>query len=265
MHYNNVENSGIENGMAYLSAELSLFSIDFDLVNMQQVPLCYDPNANNQEGQDQAEGADYYDAAEAGDQADYNDAAQGDYNDANGGRMLQDGYEDFDYENCPGDGSYSFSVEYVLPSAGRESASWLASGWTGEGLIEMFAQRNENMKIGSCVLKLNTFVSPDDSDSLINPPSAAATAGIILAVLAAVFLMCFYCYCCRSSKTKAKRNSSSVGGDDAISTFRRMEDDDNMTKPRSITVDAPSQAESKKSSSWKPWVSLGTESDKQPV
>jgi hypothetical protein len=278
VHYNNVEGSGIENEVAYLSADLSLFSIDFDLVNMQKVPLCYDMYAdNNQEdGAAAADEVDYYDNADAAAEADYYDNADAAADNNGGGRRRRLHGRRVQYENCPGDGSYAYSIDYVLPSAGRESASWLASGWSGTGVLELYAQRNENMKIGQCTMKLSTYVTPgEESDSLIGTPSAAATAGIVLAVLAAIFLMCFYCYCCRRSNTKnragdgAKSVNGGSNGDDVISTFRRMDEgDDNKSKPSTIDVSSgASQAESKRS--FMPWVTLGGNSDdaskQQPI
>ena len=152
-----------------------------------------------------------------------------------------------DYGNCPADGCYPFSVEYVLPSAGNDSAAWLASGWQGSGTVEMFAQRNDKYKIGMCTLALSTHVTKADSSSLLNAPSAAATAGIILAIVLAAILMCCYCYCCiRSRKTK-KENLDA--GDDVVSSFRRLDEDSDLhSKPGTIdiSVDAKSQASSKK-------------------
>lgn len=217
-------NSGVNGDNAYISADLSLFSIDFDLVNKQSVPLCYFNEAAENE---QEEVDNYYD----------NNAEDGN------ARRLNDG----EYQ-CPNDGVYPYSIQYVLPSAGTESASWLASGWTGTGVIELYAQRNDQMKIGHCELVLSTYVTKEDNSSLLSAPSAAATAGIVLAVLVAAFLMCFYCYCCiKSRKTK---KGDLAPGDDVTSNFRRM-DEDEHSKPASITVDNRSQAGSKKS-----WVTL---------
>eukprot|EP00977_Amphora_coffeiformis_P020353 scaffold8130_cov164-Amphora_coffeaeformis.AAC.5 len=228
--YSDVENSGISGDVGYLSADLSLFSIDFSLVSKQAVPLCYfEENYQDNGGEEE--------------QADYN-GEQNVYDNNNNGRRFLDGA--VDYGNCPADGCYPFSVEYVLPSAGNDSAAWLASGWQGTGTIEMFAQRNDQYKIGMCSLTLNTFVTKEDSSSLLSAPSAAATAGIILAIILATVLMCCYCYCCiRSRKTKKE---SLEAGDDVTSNFRRLDEDSDLhSKPGVISIDAKSQASSKKS------------------
>ena len=35
---------------------------------------------------------------------------------------------------CPGDGSYSFSMDYALPNS-KDASTWVASGWGGSGTI----------------------------------------------------------------------------------------------------------------------------------
>ena len=239
VHLNNVINSGITNGIAYVSAELSLFSIDFALVNKQSSELCY--FVEEMEQQEGNEG--YNNDANQYNNNNYqgvdNYYENNNNNENNGNRRLDQ------YGQCPNNGSYPYKIQYVLPSAGKESASWMASGWTGTGIIEMYAQRNDNMKIGECKLSLATFVTKQNKESLLNTPSAAATAGIALAVIFATLLMCMYCYCCiRSRKTKKDRLEA---GDDVTSSFRRLDDDDNHSKPPTISVDAQSQATSKKS------------------
>jgi len=171
-----VENSGVENNVAYMSAELKLWTIDFNLLDMMQVPLC-------------------------------DDSMVSDENNAN---------------DCPGDGSYDYSVTYKLPSAGSEPTSWLASGWEGSGLVQMFAEPNEDMMIGDCVLVLRTYVTKKDQSSLISTPSAAQTAGIVLGSIALFALLMVWCYCCRK-KRKAKNKVNNA--EDEQSHFKRMEDE----------------------------------------
>lgn len=234
--YSGVQNSGVNGDVGYLSADLSLFSIDFTLVSKQAVPLCYSEDYYQEEGEEEdAEGADYYD----NNAADYYDN-----NNNNNGQRRLDG-QAADNGECPADGCYPYSVQYVLPSAGQESASWLASGWQGSGLIEMYAQRNEKYKIGVCKLQLGTYVTKPEESSLLGAPSAAATAGIVLAVIVAAILMCLYCYCCVRSR-KGKKGALPPG-DDVTSSFRRMDEDDLHSKPGTISIDAKSQASSKKS------------------
>ena len=59
VYYNGVENSGIQDNVGYLSADLSLFGMDFNLCTMQQVPLCDDTmvaDENNANGDCPADG-----------------------------------------------------------------------------------------------------------------------------------------------------------------------------------------------------------------
>lgn len=259
VHYNSVYKSGVNGDTAYLVASLSLFSIDFSLVNHQAIALCYFSGYGNEQGNGQngqGQYGQYYDQDngqrrvqdgyydEQGDnQGDEYYDEQGDNN--QGGNNQGGNYQGGNNQaQCPYDGSYPYKVDYVLPSAGSESASWLASGWTGSGVLKMYATRNEEVLIGDCTLQLSTFVTKEDEDSLLGAPSAAATAGIILAIIFATLLMCFYCYCCIKSRKTRKDNLNP--GDDVISSFRRM-DEDNHSKPPTISVDAQSQATSKKS------------------
>ena len=110
MTYNGLADSGIQDNYGYITSSISLFSLDFSLFEMMQVPLC---------------NADYLVADE---------------NNANG--------------DCPADGTYTFSVPYKLPNSGAETASWLASGWQGDGLIEIFAEQDESMLVGQCTMDL---------------------------------------------------------------------------------------------------------------
>src|SRR3569832_1513339 len=102
---------------------------------------------------------------------------------------------------CPGDGSYGFSVSYELPSAGEQSTSWLASGWAGSGIIRMYAADDDTMLIGECTFNLKTYVTPAETKSgFFQTPSAAATVGIVLGALAAVALLSLWCYCCAKKR-----------------------------------------------------------------
>jgi hypothetical protein len=116
VHYNNVENSGIQDNQAYMSASLNLWTLSFTLFDMLPLSLCSDEIVGSDNNQ----------------------------------------------YACPGTGSYDFSVEYALPGAGSEKTSWLASGWNGEGIIQMFAESDDTMKIGECKLDLQTYVTPKE-------------------------------------------------------------------------------------------------------
>ena len=146
---------------------------------------------------------------------------------------------------CPGDGSYQFSVDYNVPSAGDEHQSWLASGWNGKGVIQIFAEADETMLIGECSFVLDTYVTPATEANFysrtVNPPSAAATVGIVLGTLAALGLVCLYCYCCKRKAKKALVDDEyyvpthgSKQGDDVSAFFKRLDDETGSAPPGSI-------------------------------
>jgi hypothetical protein len=127
---------------------------------------------------------------------------------------------------CPGDGSYDYSVVYNLPKSGADSASWLASGWSGTGYLEIYAAQDQvDMLIGKCTIGLKTSVTHSSAtQGLFQTPSAATTTGIVLGALAAAALVCVYCYCCCKKRQKTKKDLLDKG-DDVTSSFRRMDDD----------------------------------------
>ena len=120
---------------------------------------------------------------------------------------------------CPGTGSYEFSAEYALPSAGSNTTSWLATGWHGEGLIQMFAESDESMKIGECKLELQKYVTPKEmKNTMLQVPSAAVSSGLLLALFAIIALIVFYCYCCMASR-RAKNKPA-----EEVTYYKQMED-----------------------------------------
>jgi hypothetical protein len=176
VYYKGLENYGIENNVAYLSAGLSLWTLQFNLVDMLQVPLC--------------------DESLVADSGNVN--------------------------ACPGDGAFKYEFEYALPTAGSPQTSWLASGWKGSGLIQMFAQQDESMKIGECKLSLNTYVTQKSGrNSLIGTPSAAVSLGMVLAAIVVLAALGTYCYCCCGSAKRPRVRKSK------ISTVTYSNDDDN--------------------------------------
>jgi hypothetical protein len=193
VYYNGVTNSGIENNVAYMTADLSLWSLHFNLVDMLQVPLC--------------------DESMVADSSNQNE--------------------------CPGDGAHKYEFEYLLPTAGSEHTSWLASGWKGTGLIQLFAEQNENMKIGECTLSLNTYVTRKSAQkNLLGMPSAATALGMLVALLIVLAALAMYVYCCccnrknRPNRIRVKKdriNSVTYDRDDEndedAAHFKRMEDE----------------------------------------
>jgi len=154
-----------------------LWTLDFTLLDMMQIPLCDDTMT----------------------------ASENNEND------------------CPGDGAYGFDITYKLPSSGSDPSSWLASGWEGSGIVQMFAQPDEDLLIGECTLALRTYVTQKNKESLVGTPSAAATAGIVLGVAALLAMLTCWCWCCRKKRQAKKAKVQSV--EDEQTYFRRMEDE----------------------------------------
>jgi len=132
-----------------------------------------------------------------------------------------------DYE-CPSDGSYAFSLDYPLPSAGGESTSWLASGWAGKGTIGIYAKKDESMLIGQCSFNMKTYVTSDESRGIFQTPSAAAMVGIVLGSVAALVIVGLWWRCCSRGKPKKKSTDdgkSVLTRDDITTLFRRLDDE----------------------------------------
>jgi hypothetical protein len=132
-----------------------------------------------------------------------------------------EGYE------CPADGSYNYGITYTLPSAGKESQSWLASGWQGSGEIKLYAAESATTLIGDCTLSLSTFVTQDsESSSKLKTPAASVVAGTLAGLLVAGLLLCVACCCC-GKKRKTVDAARSDPKEDKVMDFRRMVDDSN--------------------------------------
>jgi hypothetical protein len=128
--------------------------------------------------------------------------------------------------DCPGNGKYNYSVDYKLPNSGSDSASWLASGWEGTGFIRMYAEPDESMMIGECLLTLQTFVTPDPTTKWYQvTPSAAVLSGIVLGISSVLMLGCLYCYCCCRRRSETKMRDKISPEHSLESTFMRMEDE----------------------------------------
>jgi len=137
--------------------------------------------------------------------------------------------------DCPGDGSYGFSVNYILPGAGGQSSSWLATGWAGTGTISIFAESNENMMIGQCTFNLKTYVTPDPERGIFQTPSAAASVGMLGGSVAALVLICFWMRCCRRSSGHDTDDEGAklcqddvvtqLSADDISTLFKRLDEE----------------------------------------
>lgn len=190
-----------------MTGDLSLLAIDFSLFQMMAVPLCSDSFTNHNNN---AQVVSYNQQA-----YDYNN-----YQYQQQAAAVNDDQYAYDSYVCPDDGGYDYTVDYKLPDAGKEQASWLVTGFTGSGVLQMYAQQDESMMIGQCYLTLQTYVTVNEEHGLFQTPTAATALGVALGIVVATLLMCAYCYCC-SSKKKPKY----IEGDDATSHFRRLEED----------------------------------------
>jgi hypothetical protein len=189
VYYNGVADAEIENNVAYATANVTLFNLNFNLFDMKPIYLC--------------------------------DA------DAVTGNSAYGGYQ----YNCPSDGSYNYSVNYTLPSAGTKS--YLGSGWTPSGTIQMFSQADSSMLIGSCNITLTTYVTPKSGQNY-QTPAASIVSAVVLGTLLALTLLLFCCCCCTKTKPKMERNGMRVirpyrlQGEDSVMHFRRMTEADQM-------------------------------------
>jgi hypothetical protein len=191
VYYNGVYNTGIVNNLAYATANISLFNLNFNLFEMKPIYLCDDYTMTANEG-----------------------------------------YGGYEY-TCPGDGSYNYAVNYTLPSAGKQSQSWLGSGWQPHGVIQMFAEADSSMLIGECNLTLATYVTPASGQQYQTPPASLVSA-VVLGTLLALGLLWFCCCCCTKNQEQKTdfRNRVirpyRVQGEDSVMSFRRMTEADRM-------------------------------------
>ena len=155
LRYNQIENIGLDEGYVFVSADLSFLSLDYDLMQYLQVPICGD-----------------YLTAEANDDND----------------------DDGNQQECPADGIYNFQMPYVLPSE-ENKASWIATGWNGKGEIFVYSEaNNQDSLIGHCQLYFSTAVSNSGNSfaSKFPVPSAMITTIVVLAFVSILVLSCLY-------------------------------------------------------------------------
>jgi len=252
LKYDGVQNAGTDGENLYLSGQLGLWSIDYDLMNFYAFPLCWADEYDSQQAYDNQEnyGQQAYDNQGNDGQQAYdnqgNDGQQAYDNQGNDGQG-NEGQGDNDGANdnggrrflsrtgskqrrladqCPADGEYPFSVSYRLPNQGSPQVTWLATGFTSKGTFQVYARAEENdganYLVGECSVDFKTYVTSSAQDGFMRVPSAATTAGIVLAALAAFFLICCYCYCCM--KRRRTRKEQLAPGDDPTSSFRRMDE-----------------------------------------
>jgi hypothetical protein len=191
VYYNGVYDAGITNNIAYATANVSLFKLNFNLFEMKPIYLCDSDTVTGNTG-----------------------------------------YGGYQY-NCPSDGSYNYSVNYTLPSAGKASQSYFGSGWTPSGVIQMYSEADSSMLIGECNITLATYVTPAAGQEY-QIPSASVASAAILGTLLGLTLLLFCCCCCTKTKSQAEQNGMRVirpyrvQGEDSVMHFRRMTEADRM-------------------------------------
>lgn len=191
VHYNGVENAGIENNIGYMTTDIEMMTLSYNFYELMPVPLCY-----------------YY--LKASDANEY---------------------------DCPGDGSYGFTTHYVLPSAGGESTSWLATGWAGTGTISLYAENDDTMLIGQCTFDLRTFVTPNEERGIFQTPSAAASVGMVAGTVAVGFIICVWMYCCHQSS----QDDDGVGGKICSDDLTHLSSDEITTLFKKLDEETRSQ------------------------
>jgi hypothetical protein len=191
VYYNGVYDAGIENNIAYATANITLFHLNFNLFEFKPISLCDADTVTSNTG-----------------------------------------YGGYAYD-CPTDGSYNYVVNYTLPSAGNPTQSYLGSGWTPHGVIQMYAEADASLLIGECNITLATYVTPV-SGQQYQAPSASVASAAILGTLLCLTLLLFCCCCCTKTKPKMEQNGMRVirpyrvQGEDSVMHFRRMTESDRM-------------------------------------
>jgi hypothetical protein len=162
--YNGVANTGIQNNIGYLSAQIHIIQTVFWYMP-SPVPLCF-----------------------------YNEQAyelQNEIEEEGNWRL-----SDNDYSNCPNDGTYPFLVTYAIPHLGCVRSSTYPV--SGSGYVRFYAAENENMLIGECLVTVSLDEGDNDegeigwssSSGIIDRgvPSASIVALITIGSLAALLL-----------------------------------------------------------------------------
>jgi hypothetical protein len=132
---------------------------------------------------------------------------------------------------CPSDGRYNFNVTFYLP---YYSDSWWATGWHDSGHINLYADIEEEILIGSCELFYTTKVT--SSSHFLHAPSAASTMTLVVSIVGIFLLLSlyhsardFYCVwkedhlelhcgrkCCPTDKCFCGRDNSDNEDDDDV-------------------------------------------------
>eukprot|EP00934_Nitzschia_sp_Nitz4_P006180 Nitzschia sp. Nitz4//scaffold56_size114212//12758//13574//NITZ4_003932-RA/size114212-snap-gene-0.176-mRNA-1//-1//CDS//3329554652//6170//frame0 len=108
---------------------------------------------------------------------------------------------DDNYGDCPADGNYTFTTNYMLPSPDSEYLTWAATGWTGQIVIDMFLSSSE--LVGKCTLEFQTMTDGSYEGTAFTSMPSGKTAAITIVAVVAAILSCFlYCCCCRRGASR---------------------------------------------------------------
>ena len=105
----------------------------------------------------------------------------------------------YNYNQCPGDGAYHFSIFYRLPPQ-RDFTTWFSTGWMGKARLDIrTGPSNETSVIGSCDMFFDTYTSHNENDDSWKQLPSAMVVTIFL-VATAIFLAMCICFlglgCC---------------------------------------------------------------------
>lgn len=234
MSYSGVDNVGLVDNYAFISADLQLLTLNYELLQFLQTPICGsyitvesngynnfqnqndDLNEQNERLLDQ-DGQDEDDQNNDGNNE--NDDGQDDDGQNDDGNGQNDDAEENvndDAVECPADGVYEFQIPYALPTE-ESDYTWLATGWHGLGKVAIYSEANNyNSLIGFCELKFATLVTPVDAPSpiLSNMPIPSAKM-VSIGVLVLFGCMILACAC----KMTCGRSKKEYNNDDNNSKF----------------------------------------------
>jgi hypothetical protein len=105
----------------------------------------------------------------------------------------------YNWNSCPGDGTYDFNVPYTLPPS-QDMTTWFATGWSGSAYLSILAEKGDaNSLIASCEMHLSTYTTTSRADGWKSLPSAATASMAVVATIAAMVMICC-CLACRKSR-----------------------------------------------------------------
>lgn len=165
MQFSGVDEIGLVDEYAFISANVRFNSLEFDLLQYLQVPICGEYITEEENAQNE----------------------------------------------CPADGTYDFYLPYVIPDHEESQATWLVTGWSGQGEISFFSEANNIYSlIGTCQLHFSTAATQNTGHPILSKvpiPSALVTSAVLVAFVAFLALTCV-CRTVRDYTTGKKKNRS---------------------------------------------------------